>query len=515
MCDQRCYIVPPHLLQAIADSTSNPEKIRESARACLLSREKVSTARKELFATLAQPRGFTSQQRHQIVPPHVFQQMSTAEANDEETRARAKGNLEHVEGVIAQYKTAQGNEQEAQSLSAQSKSKKETRRAVYDAQNTTSESSLPGKLVRDEGQGAVKDKAVNEAFDNVGSVLKFYQEKFKWASIDNRRADVISSVHFGEAYENAFWDPSVRQMVFGDGGEFLNNFTASIDVIGHELTHAVTEHTSPLDYQGQPGALNEHVSDVFGIMVKQMVEDEKSDVADWLIGENCILPGIKGTALRSMKEPGTAYDDPRFGKDPQVSNMKDFKQMYEDNGGVHIFSGIPNKAFYLAAVALGGYSWEKAGQIWWKTMNSGKIPTRCTFLQFADVTVDVAEEEFKAGKIVRKAWDDEGPNSDDGCDNGRGNDHDNNDGDNDDDNDDASGCDKKDDGKGKGGDCDKGGDNNDDSGSGDCGNGKDGKDGKDGKGGKGGKDCQDDGKGDEGDGKGGKGDNDEGDCGCN
>lgn len=145
-------------------------------------------------------------------------------------------------------------------------------------------------------------------------------------------------------------------MVFGDGGEFLNNFTGCIDVIGHELTHAVTEHTSPLDYYGQAGALNEHVSDAFGIMVKQRVQDEKSDVADWLIGEDCILPGVKGTALRSMKEPGTAYDDPVFGKDPQVGHMKQFRTTYEDNGGVHIYSGIPNKAFYLASVSFGGYS---------------------------------------------------------------------------------------------------------------------------------------------------------------
>lgn len=108
------------------------------------------------------------------------------------------------------------------------------------------------------------------------------------------------------------WDPQKMQMVFGDGDEFLNNFTGCIDVIGHELTHAVTEHTSPLDYYGQPGALNEHVSDVFGIMVKQKLQNEKSDVADWLIGEDCILPGVKGTALRSMKDPGTAYNDPRF-----------------------------------------------------------------------------------------------------------------------------------------------------------------------------------------------------------
>jgi Zn-dependent metalloprotease len=90
--------------------------------------------------------------------------------------------------------------------------------------------------------------------------------------------------------------------------------------------------------------------------------------------------------------------------------MKDFKPMTDDNGGVHIYSGIPNKAFYLSAVAFGGYSWEKAGQIWWATMNSGRIPPRCTFIQFADVTVDIAEEKFgdDAAKIIRKAWNDVG-----------------------------------------------------------------------------------------------------------
>ncbi|KAJ6788614.1 hypothetical protein PWT90_10563 [Aphanocladium album] len=486
MCNERCYIVPPHLLQAIADSTSNPEKVRETAKSSLLARQKVSVARTELFATLTQPRGYASgqQTRQQIVPPHILRAISTAEDNDEETRARAKDNLEHVEGVINQFKATQGTEQQeqdVQSFGVQSDQPKPeaTYRAVYDAQNTPDEGTLPGKLAREEGQEAVKDKAVNEAFDNVGAVLKFYKEKFAWTSIDNKNAKVISSVHFGKAYENAFWDPSVRQMVFGDGGDFLNNFTASVDVIGHELTHAITEHTSPLDYQGQPGALNEHVSDVFGIMVKQMVQDEKADAADWLIGEDCLLPGIKGLALRSMKEPGTAYNDPRFGKDPQVANMKDFKQMFEDNGGVHIFSGIPNKAFYLAAIAFGGYSWEKAGQIWWKTMNSGQIPAKCTFLQFADVTVEIAEQEFKAGKVEDP--DDDNSDGDDG--------DDGNDDDDGDDGDDGN-CDDN----GKGGDDDDGDCDKDDDGS-DCGKGK-------GQGGEGG--------------KGGKGDDDdEGDCGCN
>lgn len=86
--------------------------------------------------------------------------------------------------------------------------------------------------------------------------------------------------------------------------------------------------------------------------------------------------------------------------------MASFETTFEDNGGVHIYSGIPNKAFYLVAKALGGYSWEKAGKIWWKAMNSGRVPPRCTFQQFADVTVDVAEEVFdkETAKTVRKAW---------------------------------------------------------------------------------------------------------------
>lgn len=172
----------------------------------------------------------------------------------------------------------------------------------------------------------------------------------------------------------------------------------------------MVEYTSPLIYLEQSGALNEHIADVFGIMIKQLHENEKASEADWLIGEGCLLPGVKGVALRNMKEPGTAYNDPRFGKDPQPDNFSAYKKIDRDNGGVHIYSGIPNRAFYLASVAFGGYSWEKAGRIWWKAMNSGKIPSRCTFIQFADVTTEVAEEEFgaEAAKIVRKAWTDVG-----------------------------------------------------------------------------------------------------------
>jgi Zn-dependent metalloprotease len=83
-------------------------------------------------------------------------------------------------------------------------------------------------------------------------------------------------------------------------------------VIGHELTHAVTAHTTAFVYEGESGALNEHLSDVFGLMVKQRAANVTVDQADWLIGEGCLLPGVKGVAVRSMKAPGTAYNDPRF-----------------------------------------------------------------------------------------------------------------------------------------------------------------------------------------------------------
>ncbi|KAH7227160.1 metalloprotease [Fusarium redolens] len=398
----RHFIIPPHLLRAIANSEANTYKIRHAARRTLAARDTYTKVRAERMVALAVPRGY---QRQQIIPPHILRSLSQSKESEENVRDRAKRDLQHVEGLMQQKLGSFES-----SGTAELAKKSSPKRSVYDANHTTDEADLPGKLVRKEGEDNIQDEAVNEAYENVGIVLNFYNKHFNWHSIDNKKMDVVSSVHFGEEYENAFWDPERLQMVYGDGGEFLNNFTGCIDVIGHELTHAVTEHTSPLDYSGQSGALNEHVSDVFGIMIKQEVQNEKAHDADWLIGEDCILPGVKGVALRSMKAPGTAYNDPRFGTDPQPDNMKDYEITIDDNGGVHIYSGIPNKAFYLASVAFGGYSWEKAGKIWWETMRSGKIAPKCQFKHFADITVEIAEELFgeEAAKIVRKAWTDVG-----------------------------------------------------------------------------------------------------------
>ncbi|RSM14581.1 hypothetical protein CEP52_001295 [Fusarium oligoseptatum] len=393
----RCYIVPPYLLRGIADSKSNPEHIRQAAQASLAAHETITGLRKERLAALTAPRGYQNSRPvnfrpQHIIPDALLRHIAESDEVDEPTRTRARRDLNHLQQILGRVQASQQGESANQSLGAAADADKDSPkdapyRAIHDAKNSSDESDLPGKLARSEGQAKTKDKAVNEAYENVGIVLEFYKEYFKWLSIDNKNMDIISTVHFGKRYENAYWDPEKLQMVFGDGDEFLNNFTGCIDVIGHELTHAVTEHTSPLDYY-----------------------DEKSDVADWLVGEDCILPGVKGTALRSMKAPGTAYDDPRFGKDPQVAHMKDFTTMFEDNGGVHIFSGIPNKAFHLVSVAFGGYAWEKAGKIWWEAMKSGKVPSKCTFKQFANVTIDCAEDLYgaDAAKKVKKAWDDVG-----------------------------------------------------------------------------------------------------------
>ncbi len=222
--------------------------------------------------------------------------------------------------------------------------------------------SLPGTVVRTEGQGPSGDVAVDEAYDGLGATFDFYQQIFGRNSIDDAGMKLDATVHFGKDYNNAFWN-SV-QMVFGDGdGEIFNRFTIALDVIGHELAHGVTEDEAQLQYFNQSGALNESMSDVFGSLIKQFVKNQKADQADWLIGEGLLAAGIHGVALRSMKDPGSAFDDPLLGKDPQPKHMDQYDNTFSDNGGVHINSGIPNHAFYQVATRIGGFAWEKAGRI--------------------------------------------------------------------------------------------------------------------------------------------------------
>ncbi|MFI9722095.1 M4 family metallopeptidase [Streptomyces sp. NPDC052396] len=332
-----------------------------------------------------------------IVPPHIVDALTASD--DPELRAI---------GERTQEQDRLHRQQRLQAITAPPAAPPaagdQPDRTIFDARHSTD---LPGDRSRGEPDQPGRDQAANDVYDGLGATFTFYYEVFQRRSVDNAGLPLNATVHFGRDYDNAFWNG--QQMVFGDGdGRIFQNFTGNVGVTAHELTHGVTQFSGGLDYQGQSGALNESISDVFGSLVQQYALRQTAADADWLIGAGVLAPGVSGVALRSMKAPGTAYDDPRLGgQDPQPAVMADYREMQADNGGVHINSGIPNYAFYLVADALGGYAWEKAGRIWYQTLTAGTLPSNADFATFAQATAATAHSLYGAGAeedAVRKAW---------------------------------------------------------------------------------------------------------------
>ncbi|MFI6033198.1 M4 family metallopeptidase [Streptomyces sp. NPDC051315] len=336
-----------------------------------------------------------------VVPPHVLDRLARHDDPALSGPARRTlvrdGELRSRRRVTTEFRLAAAPTAKAPS--------DQPLRTVYDAGHRTG---LPGTKVRGEGEAPGRDATVNRAYSGLGATFELFLKAYGRHSIDGDGLPLDATVHYDEDYNNAFWNG--EQMVFGDGdGEIFVDFTHSVDVIGHELAHGVTQYTANLTYYGQPGALNESMSDVFGSLVKQYTLRQTAAEADWLIGAELLAPSVTGQALRSMKAPGTAYDDDVLGKDPQPATMDDYVRTGRDNGGVHINSGIPNHAFYLAATALGGFAWEKAGQIWYDVLTGGELPERALFTDFAGLTVKAARERFGDGGeellAVEKAWE--------------------------------------------------------------------------------------------------------------
>ncbi len=232
---------------------------------------------------------------------------------------------------------------------------------IYDAEYQTQ---LPGRPVRSEGDEPTGDPAVDEAYEGSGDTFALYHEIYGRNSIDDQGLHLKSTVHYGQSYDNAFWNG--KQMSYGDGDEDLpeeerifNRFTIALDIIAHELTHGVVQYEAGLIYQDQSGALNESFADVFGALVKQRKLNQAANEANWIIGEGLFTANVNAQGIRSMKAPGTAYNDPVLGKDRQPGHMRDLYQGSDDHGGVHINSGIPNRAFYIAAMEMGGYAWRR------------------------------------------------------------------------------------------------------------------------------------------------------------
>ncbi|MEU6133738.1 protealysin inhibitor emfourin [Nocardioides sp. NPDC047086] len=325
----------------------------------------------------------------QIVPPYLMQRLDAGRI-DQDSAFRA-ARAEHLTRVLAQSAAPEAGETTAETGDW----------TVYTANNGTD---LPGEKVRAAGEPESGDESVDEAAAGITGSLALFEEVYGRDSYDGRGIEVVMTVHYDRDYANAFWDGT--QLVFGDGdGEVFQRFTKAVDVIGHELSHAVTEHTAGLVYQGQPGALNESMSDVFGSCLKQRLLGQSAEEADWIIGEGLFTESVQGVGLRHMLEPGTAYDDPTLGKDPQPAHMDDIYDGTDDNGGVHINSGIPNRAFALAAKAIGGSSWDGAGKIWYAALTNGAVTTDTDFAGFAAATVAAAGDQAEA---VTTAWSEVG-----------------------------------------------------------------------------------------------------------
>jgi len=279
------------------------------------------------------------------------------------------------------------------------------RRLIRDSQR---EETTMGTVVRSEGAPATSDAAVDEAYDAFGVTWDFFFEVFARNSIDNAGMVMDGTVHFGVDFDNAFWDGD--QMVFGDGsGRVFSRLTQSLSVCAHELGHGVVQFDGPLVYQGQSGALNEHIADAFGVMVDQWKQGQTADQADWLVGKEILAEGVSGQALRSVKAPGTAYDDDLLGTDPQPDHMDRFVRTFDDNGGVHINSGIPNRAFYEIASNLGGHSWERAGRILYATLGHPQLRETTDFRRFARLNRSVASGLYGAKsdeeQAVQAGWE--------------------------------------------------------------------------------------------------------------
>jgi hypothetical protein len=256
------------------------------------------------------------------------------------------------------------------------------------------------------GEPPTGDSAVDETLETLEKLGNFGRQVLGRDPLAEK--PLIAVVHYGNGFNNAWWDG--EQLIMGDGdGAIFGRFSQCPEVIAGEVWHGVPEMLRYFDWDGENGALNLSLCDVFGQLFKQYTLDQTVEQADWVVGAGLLAPGIHGTGLRSLKAPGTAYNDDVLGIDPQPAHMNEYVQTTQDRGGVHINGGIPNHAFYLVAHHLGGKAWETAGQIWWDALTGSGARQGMLFADWAGLTAEAASarhgtdsSEYRA---VIDAWD--------------------------------------------------------------------------------------------------------------
>jgi Zn-dependent metalloprotease len=290
-----------------------------------------------------------------FVPPHVLANIARVRAQEglepsaaqrsafvSEQHRRLRRNLA-PDGMVRSAELS-GPEAVAEGLTAPQPGT--AGRLIYDDLHQWTEDV---QFIRGEGDSAVSSENANHAYDYLGMVREFYKEKLGRNSIDNAGLNLYANVNYGTDFDNAFWDGA--QMVFGNGDNHVfKDLTGDLDVPGHELTHGVTQYTAGLNYTpDQTGALNESFSDMIGSAIDAWANNRDADTHNWLIGEDIMADDLYGEALRNMAEPGTAYDNPIMGRDPQPRDMAG----YFEPADPHLMSGIPNRWFYLICKGIG------------------------------------------------------------------------------------------------------------------------------------------------------------------
>ena len=334
------------------------------------------------------------------VPRKLLKQLAD-DSDDDDDRELLKGQIAHSSRLRGQ-RAAQSQDKPATKLGKQL-----LHRQVFDANGSTM---LPGKLLRDEDDPPTRDKQANQAYENVGIAMQFYKEVLGRDSVDGKGMRIDASVHYGFRFANAMW--TGEQMIVGDGdGKHVDGLANSLGIIAHEFSHGITQHLvkgglgvvqvpgMPPTLKGEAGALNESFSDVFASMIKQWHGGQDVKDADWLLGEDILAPG-SGRAIRSLKDPGNSKLT--WKNDDQI---RDYKR-YKPTDDAHKASGIPNYAFYVAATALGGNSWEQLGAVWMKGFD--RLHAKSTFLDAAHKTIDVAATLHGKGsrphEAVKAGW---------------------------------------------------------------------------------------------------------------
>lgn len=260
-------------------------------------------------------------------------------------------------------------------------------RQISDAQNSQR---LPGKRARFEDDAESKDPVVNKSYDIMGNIRKYFWEIHGRNSIDANGMPLRGVVHVGTRYANAYWDGV--HMAAGDGDGVFMTSLADLNVFFHEMGHGVTEYAvkGGIDYYGMGGAINEALSDMAAAFGESWVYQLPASKYHWLIGKDIMVQPSAGSsavrrALRDMQFPGTAYNDPRMGKDPQPDHMDRYVRTSSDNGGVHINSGIPNRFICLFARSIPGQTWEETMGVADRIVYAARpnLGNRPSFAQFA------------------------------------------------------------------------------------------------------------------------------------